>query len=213
MTHDFGAGQLPTTGAEWDERYASSPQLFSGSPNSVLMRETAGLAPGRVLEVGCGEGADAIWLARQGWDVTALDVSAVALDRAARSAEQAAVQIRWVHAGLADAALPLGNFDLVSAHYPALPSSADRRAERVLVSAVAPAGLLLAVYHAGLDGQWARAHGIDPRDYVQVTDIVAALLEGDWNVELETSRPRATPLGASEHKHTDDVVLLARRLS
>ncbi len=98
MPHEFAAEQLPTTGAEWDERYASSPQLFSGNPNSVLMRETAGLTPGRVLEVGCGEGADAIWLARQGWDVTALDVSGVALDRAALSAEQAAVQIRWVHA-------------------------------------------------------------------------------------------------------------------
>ncbi len=81
------------------------------------------------------------------------------------------------------------------------------------MNAVAPAGLLLAVYHAGLDGQWARAHGIDPRDYVQVTDVVAALLEGDWHVELDTSRPRDTPLGAGEHKHSDDVVLRSRRLS
>ena len=71
----------------WDDRYGSageSGRLWSGQPNPQLVAQTADLAPGEALEAGCGEGADAIWLARQGWTVTAVDVSAVALERDAR---------------------------------------------------------------------------------------------------------------------------------
>ncbi|MDT7576084.1 MAG: hypothetical protein QOH17_2417, partial [Pseudonocardiales bacterium] len=92
--------------ADWDERYASLDQVWSGRPNGALVAEVAQLRPGRVLDVGCGEGADAVWLAQQGWDVTALDVSQVALERAALHARQAGVTVRWVHAGLVEARLP-----------------------------------------------------------------------------------------------------------
>jgi len=73
----------PAVQAEWDRRYAEHGQLWSGKPNGTLVAEVAGLTPGRVLDVGCGEGADAVWLTRNGWDVTALEVSGVALERAA----------------------------------------------------------------------------------------------------------------------------------
>jgi SAM-dependent methyltransferase len=88
--------------------------------HAALIDVIADLTPGRVLDVGCGEGADAVWLARQGWDVTALEVSGVALQRAAGHARDAGVAVRWVHAGLVEAALPPGSFDLVSGQYPAL---------------------------------------------------------------------------------------------
>ena len=68
--------------AAWDERYRTRTQLWSGNPNPQLVREAGGLKPGHALELGCGEGADAIWLAHHGWTVTAVDVSAVALERA-----------------------------------------------------------------------------------------------------------------------------------
>ncbi len=68
----------------WNERYRSSERVWSGNPNPQLVAEVAGLAPGRALDVGCGEGADAIWLARRGWDVVATDISGVALERAAQ---------------------------------------------------------------------------------------------------------------------------------
>jgi SAM-dependent methyltransferase len=68
----------PAVRAEWDDRYADRQQLWSGRPNGALVAEVAGLTPGRALDVGCGEGADAVWLARGGWDVTALEVSGVA---------------------------------------------------------------------------------------------------------------------------------------
>lgn len=63
----------------WDDMYRSRDHVFSGSPNPVLVGEVTGLTPGRALDAGCGEGADALWLARQGWQVTAVDISATAL--------------------------------------------------------------------------------------------------------------------------------------
>src|SRR3982751_5268714 len=87
---------------EWDARYAEADQVWSGNPNGALVTEVSGLPPGRALDVGCGEGADAVWLAGHGWDVTALDVSQVALDRAALHARQAGVRVRWVRSGLVE---------------------------------------------------------------------------------------------------------------
>ncbi|MFO7689504.1 MAG: class I SAM-dependent methyltransferase, partial [Cryobacterium sp.] len=104
----------------WDERYTGNEQLWSGAPNATLVTDTAGLRPARALDVGCGEGADAIWLAEQGWQVTALDVSKVALDRATTQAESRGVDVHWLHAGLVEADLAPAGFDLVSAQYPAL---------------------------------------------------------------------------------------------
>jgi SAM-dependent methyltransferase len=186
-------------------------QVWSGRPNAALVTEVIGLHPGRALDVGCGEGADAVWLAGQGWKVTALDVSQVALERAALHARQAAVKVEWVHAGLVDALLPPAAFDLVSAQYPALRRSADHDAEHALLAAVAPGGLLLVVHHADVDVEEAKSHGFDPADYVSPAD-VAALLGDDWQVRFDERRPREAPAGARS-QHTHDVVLRARRLS
>src|SRR4051812_39030868 len=93
-------------------RYAGGGKGWDGNPNGALVTEVAGLPPGRGLDVGCGEGADAVWLAGHGWDVTALDVSRVALERAALHARQAGVQVRWVHTGLVEASISPGAFDL-----------------------------------------------------------------------------------------------------
>ena len=74
----------------WDEPYGGRDQLFSGNPNGVLVTEVTGLPPGQALDVGCGEGADAHWLARHGWMVTAVDISRIALERAAKVSGNAA---------------------------------------------------------------------------------------------------------------------------
>jgi SAM-dependent methyltransferase len=225
VTDDFAAGSPapdapppadgyvgdPAVQAEWDQRYLERERLWSGRPNGALVAEVAGLTPGRVLDVGCGEGADAIWLAGQGWDVTALEVSGVALERAAGHARDAGVAVRWVHAGLAEAALPPASFDLVSAQYPALLRTPDAAAERALLAAVAPGGVLLLVHHAGMDAQSADTGGFDPADYVWPS-MVAALLDDDWEVEVDEQRPRVVPAGGAGAHHKDDVVLRARRL-
>ncbi|SOD66115.1 Methyltransferase domain-containing protein [Streptomyces sp. 1222.2] len=201
----------PSVRAEWDSRYTDRAQLWSGRPNGALVAEIAGLTPGRVLDVGCGEGADAVWLARQGWEVTALEVSGVALERAAGHARDAGLTVRWVHAELTGAALPPASFDLVSAQYPALLRTPDAAAERALLAAVAPGGVLLLVHHAGMDTQEPHEGGFDPADYVWPS-MVADLLDDDWVVEVDEQRPRVAPEGGAGAHHTDDVVLRVRRL-
>ena len=208
--HHHYAGD-PAVRADWDRRYADRQQLWSGRPNGALVAEVAGMPPGRALDVGCGEGADAVWLARGGWDVTALEVSGVALERAAAHAREAGVEVRWVHAGLVEAALPPASFDLVSAQYPALLRTPDSAAERALLAAVAPGGVLLLVHHAGMAHHEVLDGGDDPADYVWPS-MVAALLDDRWRVEVDERRPRVAPEGGAGAHHAEDVVLRARRL-
>ncbi len=184
--------------------------MWSGRPNGALVAEVAGLRPGRALDVGCGEGADAVWLASHGWDVTALDVSQVALDRAAVHARQAGVQVRLIRSGFVEADLPDGGFDLVSAQYAVLRRTPDAVAERSLMAAVTPGGVLLVVHHTDIDVEHARARGFDPADYVMPAQ-VAAVLDDDWLVEVDETRPRSVATGAGAG-HTADHVVRARRL-
>lgn len=194
----------------WDQRYAGAENLWSGQPNATLVAELEGMRPGRILDVGCGEGADALWLAAHGWDVTALDVSQVALTRASERADDLGLQVHWLHAGLVEAELAPGSFDVVSAQYPALLRTDDAAAERALLDAVAPNGVLLVVHHSLPSVEQAAAHGFHPQDYVSPAD-VAARLDGSWIVEVDEIRPRHVSSGAGAH-HTEDVVLRARRL-
>lgn len=195
---------------QWDERYASNERIWSGEPNGALVAEVAELAPGTALDVGCGEGADAIWLASRGWDVTAIDVSAVALERASVAAVEHDVTVHWALSGLLEADLPAEGFDLVSAQYLAVLKTPEQVAERALIGAVAPGGHLLVVHHV-LDPETAASHSHDLSAYVIPRD-VADLLDDTWHVVLDESRPRHLSSGAGAH-HTHDVVLHARRTS
>jgi SAM-dependent methyltransferase len=195
---------------EWDARYARAGRVWSGRPNGSLVVEVEGLEPGSALDVGCGEGADAVWLAARGWRVTALDVSRVALARGRQAAEAASVDVEWVLAGLVEAELRPGSFDLVSVHYPALRRTPDGDAVRALLSAVAPGGTLLVVHHADVDREHSLARGFDPEDYVASDDVAAALGEG-WDLQARERRPRDVPESGGGSQHTHDLVLRARR--
>src|SRR5688572_24453702 len=204
----FGAaGQA----AEWDARYSEGEGAkWSGRPNGRLVAEVAGLTPGRALDVGCGEGADAIWLAQRGWEVTAIDVSDVAIRRAREAAELAAASVDWVSGDALQASFPSGAFDLVSMQYPALPKAAGEAAVRTLLDTVRPGGLLLAVYH-DLDDEHRdhmKSKGVDPADYVGADDLVG-LLGDDFTVELQGVEPRIDPPPGTPH--IADVILRARR--
>ncbi|MFE4837106.1 SAM-dependent methyltransferase [Arthrobacter sp. NPDC056691] len=132
----------------WDEMYRSRARVWSGRPNPQLVTEAAGLEPGTALDLGCGEGADALWLAEQGWTVTAVDVSAVALDRAAQhaAASPAGKRITWLQRDL-DAWAPEEQFDLVSAQFLHSTEAPWQRPHRVAADAVRPGGTLLIVGH------------------------------------------------------------------
>ena len=204
-----GADRHPAPGdsAAWDERYGDAA-IWSGAPNGALVAEVADLPAGRALDVGCGEGADVVWLARRGWQVTGLDVSGVALGRAERHAAGAGVAATWVPAGLVEAALPPGSFDLVSAQYPALRRTPGSDSERALLAAVAPGGVLLVVHHA-IPAD-AGDLGFDPAEYVLPAQVAGCLDEG-WEVQVDQTRARTAPPGGAGAHHVDDVVLRARR--
>nr|MCW2727963.1 SAM-dependent methyltransferase [Aeromicrobium sp.] len=173
----------------WDERYGESERIWSGAPNPQLVDRVTGLRPGRALEVGAGEGADAIWLAQQGWQVTALDVSRVALDKAAAHAADSGLadRITWQQVDLSAWAGEPGTYDLVSAQFMYLDQPALTTLYRQLGEAVAPGGTLLLVGH----------HPIDPRhgdhDFPDVRwtpeEAVSWLDPDDWtSVDLATVR-------------------------
>ncbi|MFJ3700294.1 MULTISPECIES: cyclopropane-fatty-acyl-phospholipid synthase family protein [Streptomyces] len=196
----------------WDDRYRESDRIWSGNPNVILVREMEGLTPGRALDLGCGEGADAVWLARFGWKVTATDISRVALERAAVHAADAGVadRIDWQWHDLG-ASFPEGEYDLVSAQF--LHSMGDLPRERILrqaASVVAPGGVLLVVGHAGFPS-WEHDH---PDMELPTTDEVLASLElpeGEWEVLLseEHERIQNDPEG-NPTTRTDNALKLRR---
>jgi SAM-dependent methyltransferase len=184
--------------------------MWSGRPNGRLVVEVGDLAPGRALDVGCGEGADAIWLARQGWTVTAIDVSDVAIRRAREAADQHGATIEWISGDALATAWPAGMFDLVSLQYPALPKAAGEAAMQRLLGALCSGGVLLAVYH-DLDHEHRehmKSRGVDPDSYVGIDELVALLGE-HFTVERHAIEPRVDPPPGTAH--IADVVLRARR--
>jgi 2-polyprenyl-3-methyl-5-hydroxy-6-metoxy-1,4-benzoquinol methylase len=149
----------------WNGRYSEWAAMWSGRVNPILAREASILTPGTVLDLGCGEGADAIWLANAGWKVTAIDVSTTALDRAREHAEAAGVgeRIDWQHQDLAEG-FPSGEFDLVSAQFLHSPIEMPRgEILRRAAAAVAPGGSLLVVGHFGTPPGAAAEHNAAQR--------------------------------------------------
>lgn len=208
------AARVSANQSDWDHRYGGE-RVWSGNPNGTLVREATSLTPGRALDVGAGEGGDAVWLAQHGWRVTASDVSVRALATIAAEAQRQGLDVTTLHAdanGLDP--FPPGEFDLVSASYASIPRTPDDRGVRNLLAAVAPGGTLLVLGHELAPMAAAVDPGVETRPfdadaYVRVGDVAAVLeREPGWTVEVHETRPR--PAGAVSH-HAADVVLRARR--
>ena len=132
----------------WNERYAGDDLLWSAEPNRFLVAEVEALPTGRALDLACGEGRNAVWLAERGWDVTGVDFSNVGLDKARRLAEARVVSVHWECADATEyTPAPEGSFDLVIVMYLHLPEAARRIAFRHAAAAVAAGGTLLVVGH------------------------------------------------------------------
>jgi thioredoxin reductase/SAM-dependent methyltransferase len=214
---DLGAtAVVPGNESDWDHRYGGE-RIWSGNPNGTLVAEVEGLAAGRALDVGAGEGGDAVWLAEQGWTVTANDISRRGLDRIAAETERRGLSVQLLHAD-ANSLDPFEHaaFDLVSAQYASIPRTPDGRGVQNLLDAVAPGGTLLVVGHdltpmrTPVDPATS-ARAFDPDAYVRADDLATAIADDPrWDVELHETRPRP-PGAASGGHHVDDVVLRARR--
>lgn len=201
---------------DWDGRYSGDP-LWSGNPNGSIVAEAADLAPGTALDIGAGEGGDAIWLAEQGWKVTASDVSGQALSRVRQGAEQRGVDVR-THLADANTASPFGGetYDLVTAAYASIPRTPDQRGIANMLDAVAPGGRLVVVSHdleamkSAMAGHEV-ANPFDPEAYV-TTDALAEAISTrtDWTIEVNERRDRPAGAASAAH-HVHDVILRARR--
>lgn len=196
----------------WDTLFRSRDQVFSGAANGVLVSEVADLPPGRALDVGCGEGGDALWLAERGWRVTASDISTVALAKVAAVAGERGLSVGTLHADLSVDPLPGGAFDLVTASFVPFFKANGTGVLRKVVEAVAPGGTLLVTGHylpevgdhQGHDGRAVRMS-----DYFEPADF-RPLLGAEWEVVVDEVRPRDRP-GPPGTRHTRDTVLRAQR--
>jgi SAM-dependent methyltransferase len=197
----------------WDQRYAERDQIWSGRVNPVLATVAADLAPGTVLDLGCGEGGDAVWLAGLGWQVTAVDVSTTALDRAARAAARAGVdsRIRFEQHDLA-VSFPSGEYDLVSAQFLQSPMDFPRIAVlRRAAAAVAIGGRLLVVDHAAPPPWASAAHRHADFPPVRETLDSLELSEDRWRLDrVDTAEREATGPSGETGILLDNIILAGR---
>ncbi len=211
MTHSFDQAYWQR---HWQQTHGERPGSMAGSPpNPYLAQETVGLAPGTALDAGCGAGAEAIWLASHGWQVTAADISSDALAQAAgrATADGLAETIRWVEADLTTWE-PGMRFDLVTTHY-AHPTMPQLAFYQRIADWVTPGGTLLIVGHLHTPETTGHGHGHHPPAKATVTlaDITAGLDAAEWEIVTaeEHQRPVAGPGGQTVTLH--DVVVRATR--
>lgn len=192
------------------DMYVEGETRWSGEPNGALIDLVGqlGLAnnPGTAVDFGCGEGADAVWLAQQGIAVTGVDPSPIALAQAKSAADAAGVEVSLVE-GYAPEALT-GTWDLVVGMY--APVHSDPVKLGKLLGAVAPGGHLLFVHHEMPDDFF---EGVDWRgDFLFPRELAKRLPESEWEILVDEVRARRVIPGASAH-HVSDELLVARKKS
>jgi SAM-dependent methyltransferase len=185
--------------SSWERRWArvlrESPEMVaSRPPNPYLLAEVGDVQPGIALDAGCGHGSEAIWLATAGWQVTAVDFSATALDFGRSTAEAAgrdvAARIEWVEGDLGTWSPPRGRFDLVHCLYVHVAGSVVDLVRR-LGSGVAPGGTLLLVGHRPVDPATGAPTPAAGQVQVSVPEALEALDASEWNILVAEDRPRA----------------------
>ncbi|MEO7261711.1 MAG: FAD-dependent oxidoreductase [Jatrophihabitantaceae bacterium] len=201
--------------AFWDERYRSHTSLWSHEPNRYLVSEASELKPGTALDVGCGEGADAIWLAGRGWQVSAVDLSSVALERAAANAaaagEQIAQRIDWQQVDLAGWDPGRDRFDLVTTQYLHLPPGQREPLFQRLAAAVRPGGSLIIGAHHPSDLDTTIRRPKRPELYFTGDEIAATLDPALWQIVTNAAPERTATDSDGREVTIRDTVLRARR--
>ena len=193
---------------EWDSRYSATDTMWSEEPNVFLVEKVADLEPGRALDLGCGEGRNALWLAGRGWDVTAVDFSSVAIDRGRRWAEQRGLTVDFQAADVIDFVPESAAYDLVIVFYLQLPHDEVRTVLGHASTALVPGGTILVVAH-DLDNLERGYGGPPTADVLYTSDLVTeALGQLDVVQAGQVTRMVSTPQG---ERAAIDTLVLARR--
>jgi len=203
MAREFGPD-------EWNRRYAGAELVWTARPNRFLVAEVAGLQPGRVLDLACGEGRNAVWLAEQGWAATGVDFSDVALDKARALAGARGVSVEWVHADLLDYRPAAAAYDLVLLFYLQLPAHERRRVLRAAADGVAAGGTLLLVAHDSRNLEHGHGGPSDPGVLYTPEDVAADLDGSGLELERAELARRTVETGDGERVALDALVRARR---
>ena len=193
---------------DWNARYAAAELLWTAEPNRRFASEVEDLAPGRALDLACGEGRNAVWLAERGWRTTGVDFSDVALAKAERLAASRGVEVEWVLADVLEHEPERGAFELVAVLYLQLPHEQLAEVLHTSVGALAPGGTLVVLGHDTTN--LTHGHG-GPRDASVLftpEDVVPHLER--LVVERAEKVPRTVPLEDGEATAIDALVRARR---
>jgi SAM-dependent methyltransferase len=196
--------------ASWDRRYEGRELVWTAEPNRFLVAETETFAPGRAIDLACGEGRNAVWLAEHGWQAVGADFSEVGLQKARELADARGVSLEWVATDLLEYRPEPQAFDLVLIFYLQVPAGERQPILRAAADAVAPAGTFLLVAHDSRNLQ--HGHGGPPNPAVLYTadDVVDDLDGAGLQIERaeRVERPVQTPDG---ERVALDALVRARR--
>ena len=191
---------------DWDKRYAAVENLWAAKPNRVLVAEVEGLSPGRALDLACGEGQNAIWLATLGWNVLGVDYSEVAIEKARARAAREGVEVEFVCADLVGYEPDEAGFDLVQVLYLHIPSDERRAILAKAAAAVAPGGTFLLIGH-DLTNLTDGVGGPSDPDILSTPEEIASELPG---LEIEKATTFLRDVRGEERDAIDNLVRARR---
>jgi SAM-dependent methyltransferase len=181
--------------ASWDRRYEGRELIWTAEPNRFLVAETETLAPGRAIDLACGEGRNAIWLAERGWQAVGTDFSEVGLQKARELANERGVNVEWVAADLLDHRPDPRAFDLVLVFYLQVPAAERQPILQAAAEAVAPGGTFLLVAHDSTNVQDGHGGPQNPAVLYTAHDVVTDIAGRGLHIERaeRVERPVQTP--------------------
>jgi SAM-dependent methyltransferase len=192
----------------WNRVYAGSELVWTATANRFLVAEVAALSPGRALDLACGEGRNAVWLAEQGWEVTGVDFSDAGLAKAAALAAERRVEVEWVQADLLEYAPEPGAFALVAVLYLHVVAAKRRKILARAAGAVAPGGVLLVVGHDSSNLEQGRGGPQDPAILFTAEEVAAELPD----LTIERAETVRRPVGPpDEEAYAIDALVRATR--
>jgi SAM-dependent methyltransferase len=195
---------------QWDLRYAGSELVWTAQPNRFLVSEVADMAPGRALDLACGEGRNAVWLAEQGWRTLGVDFSTVAIEKARQLARARQVEADWEVADLSSYAPSPGAFDLVALFYLQVPAAQRSPILARAAAALADGGTLLVVAHdlSNLDEGYGGPQ--DPAVLYRAEDVIADLAGSGLMIERGERVQRPVDTDGGERVALDALVRARR---
>jgi len=197
----------------WNQRYADAELVWSADANRFLVEAVTALPPGRALDLGAGEGRNAIWLAERGWHVTAVDFSDIGLQKARRLAEARGVEVDWIEANLRSCQPERAAFDLVVLVYIHLPGDERRAVVRRAADAVAAGGTLLVIGHDRTNLQEGYGGPQDPTILFSPDDVTDDLAGLDELRVVRADRVMRPVMTADGERNAIDALVRAERRS